>query len=229
MAFSIKDGFLYKDGQQVRYNPSPNLTDRMPDYRYLVMHYMAGRSLRHGCDWLVRPIARASAHLGIGRDAEVEQLVPFTKIAWHAGESKYQGLRHLNWHSIGIELDNAGRLTKQNGVWKAWFGDRYDDNVALVATHKNESAPSGWHTYTPEQIEVAVEIGALLVVTYGLQDVLGHDDIAVPVGRKCDPGPAFPMDSFRSKIMGRQDEARRRRISVDAIVRLRARLKAGFI
>ena len=224
MAFSIKDGFLYQDEQQVTYNPSPNFTDKVPDYKYLIMHYMAGRSLRHGCDWLVRPIARASAHLGIGRDAEVEQLVPFTKVAWHAGKSAYHGLQHLNWHSLGIELDNAGRLEKQNGGWKAWFGGLYDKNVVLVATHKDESAPSGWHTYTSEQIEVAMEISALLVVTYGLKGVIGHDDVDIPDGRKSDPGPAFPMQSFRSKVMGREDPVENR-----MRVRFLARLKAGFI
>ena len=37
-----------------------------------------------------------------------------------------------------------------------------------------------------------------------MKDVLGHDDIA-PF-RKIDPGPAFPMSSFRSKAMGRKDD-----------------------
>jgi len=33
---------------------------------------------------------------------------------------------------------------------------------------------------------------------------VGHDDIAR--GRKVDPGPAFPMASFRARVMGRADD-----------------------
>jgi N-acetylmuramoyl-L-alanine amidase len=48
-----------------------------------------------------------------------------------------------------------------------------------------------------------MDIATLLVKTYNLKDVVGHEDIA-PI-RKSDPGPAFPMSSFRSRAMGRND------------------------
>jgi N-acetylmuramoyl-L-alanine amidase len=62
-----------------------------------------------------------------------------------------------------------------------------------------------WQVYSPQQLEAAREVGALLVATYNLVDVIGHDDIAP--GRKVDPGPAFPMETFRSQVMGRENEA----------------------
>ena len=47
---------------------------------------------------------RVSAHLVIGRQGEVYQLVPFDKRAWHAGESEFEGRSRCNDFSIGIEL-----------------------------------------------------------------------------------------------------------------------------
>lgn len=39
---------------------------------------------------------------------------------------------------------------------------------------------------------------------YHIKEVLGHDDVS-PY-RKNDPGPAFPMESFRVKLLGREDD-----------------------
>ena len=59
-------------------------------------------------------------------------------------------------------------------------------------------------SFTEVQIERALELVQLLVKSYNLRDILGHEDIAP--GRKSDPGPAFPMSSFRSRLLGRQEE-----------------------
>lgn len=50
---------------------------------------------------------RVSAHLFIKRSGEVIQFVPFTKRAWHAGESFFQGRSRCNDFSIGIELEGT--------------------------------------------------------------------------------------------------------------------------
>ena len=50
---------------------------------------------------------RVSAHLLIRRDGAIVQFVPFSKRAWHAGESYFAGLTHCNDFSIGIELEGT--------------------------------------------------------------------------------------------------------------------------
>lgn len=185
----------------VPFTESPNTGSGKVDPQYLVIHYTAGRSLQSTVDWFSNPQARASAHLVIGRDGAIVQMVPFDRIAWHAGQSRWHGIVGLNSSSIGIELDNAGILTRQGGKWKAWFGGEYPEAEVLEAIHQHETVVRGWHAFTPQQIEVATEVAATLVTQYDLRDVIGHDDIAP--GRKVDPGPAFAMQSFRSRVMGR--------------------------
>lgn len=170
------------------------------------MHYTAGRSCDHSARWLCEPRAKASAHVVIGRDGKVIQLVGFDRVAWHAGASSWKdGARKLvglNRHSIGIELDNPGKLVRRGDKYRSLsLGLEFSDAEVIVATHKLEREPAGWFVYSEPQLDVAFEVASLLVQQYGLREVLGHDDIA-PL-RKRDPGPAFPMESFRSRLFGR--------------------------
>lgn len=53
---------------------------------------------------------KVSSHLFIRRDGEIHQFVPFTKRAWHAGASQFQGRENCNDYSIGIELEGTDTL-----------------------------------------------------------------------------------------------------------------------
>lgn len=200
----IKNHRLYNDDNNaLPFKQSPNMGGTL-QHKFLVMHFTAGRNAAESVNWLTNKSAKASAHVVIGRDGGITQLIPFDRVAWHAGASSWEAYEGLNSYSIGIELDNAGRLSQHGERWQAWFGDDYDNADVIQATHKNESTPCGWQVYTPLQIEAALTVGGLLMSTYKLQEVLGHDDIAPH--RKCDPGPAFPMASFRSRLQGRGDD-----------------------
>lgn len=200
---------VHLDGMAVPYDPSPNHGGAMQP-EYLVIHYTAGSTLEGSIAWFKNRDAKASAHLVIGRDGRVIQMVPFNRVAWHAGQSVWAGRSGLNAFSIGIELDNAGRLERAGSRWVSPVSKRsYADDDVLVAPHRNDrpgSPPSGWHEYTEAQMEATMKVAQLLMHHYRLAAILGHDDIAP--GRKSDPGPAFPMASFRSRLLGRRDDAR---------------------
>lgn len=201
----IKRHRLYHDDDTpVTYVPSPNYGGDMLEHEYLVMHYTAGTRAESSIRWLTDRQAKASAHLVIARDGSVTQLVPFNKRAWHAGRSAWSHRVGLNNYSIGIELDNAGRLMRRGTSWVNWAERTIPDEEIVQAEHRNESRSSGWHTYAPEQIDSALQVARALVAHYRLIEVIGHDDIAP--GRKYDPGPAFPMSSFRSSILGRDEQ-----------------------
>lgn len=198
---------LRDDGLAAAYRASPNVGAGIAP-RFLIIHYTAGSSAAGTISWFQNPASRVSAHLVIARDGEITQLVPFNREAWHAGQSRWGNLSGLNHYSIGIELDNAGVLIRSGGKWVSPLTRRsYPDSEVTVAVHKNDppgAQPSGWHAYSPEQIEATLECGMALFKNYALVDVLGHDDIAP--GRKRDPGPDFPMDSVRARLLGRGDD-----------------------
>ncbi len=171
----------------------------------IVIHYTAGRSATSSANFLIGPV-RASAHMVIGREGEIYQLVPFYTISWHAGISSYGNRDSLNRYSIGIELDNAGELTRVGSEYQAWFGKKYQANDVVHAIHRNESSAKYWHTYTDHQIEKCRQVCELLINKYNLTTILGHEEISP--GRKQDPGPAFPLDKFRDNLLSqnRTDE-----------------------
>lgn len=201
----IRNHFLARDdGQAAAFSASPHVGGVITP-RLLVLHYTAGSSAASTVAWFRDPQSKVSAHLVIARDGSVIQLVPFNREAWHAGRSRWGSLSGLNRYSVGVELDNAGRLIRSGGKWVSPLTRRsYPDSEVTVALHKNDPVggqPCGWHAYTPAQIEATLGCGMALVNQYGLSDILGHEDISP--GRKSDPGPDFPMESVRARLMGR--------------------------
>jgi N-acetylmuramoyl-L-alanine amidase len=201
--------------QEITQKDTPNKGGLL-EPQYLVFHYTSGRSAQESIDWLCNPQAKASAHLVVARDGSITQLVPFNVVAWHAGVSNWEGLSGLNHYSIGIEMDNAGRLTKVGDVYRAWFQTEYKVDEVIQATHKFEHTPAYWQAYTEVQISTALDLASILVKTYGLKDIIGHEDIAP--GRKSDPGPAFPLASIRSRVMGRSgDNGKSYEVTADSL------------
>lgn len=203
MAYIIKNHRLFKDGIEVSFIASPNGGAPLAA-SYLIIHYTAGTTAAGAINWFKNPAAEASAHLVLDRDGSITQMMPFNKVAWHAGKSSWNGLEGFNRHSIGIEVVNAGKLHKNGvGQWVNWANNVIKNEDVIVARHKNESNEAGWQMYTEAQVDAVVAIGVALRKQYGFVDVLGHDDISPR--RKVDPGPAFPMISVASKILGRAD------------------------
>jgi N-acetylmuramoyl-L-alanine amidase len=183
--------------------------------KYLVMHYTAGRGLDSTVNHFKDPANKVSAHLVVGRDGRVVQMVPFDRPAWHAGADSYwrpDGAmltdKGINFYGLGIEFDNYGPLTHVPGAkgrspYRTWFGrDVSPEDVAEVDPKaKGSFGVRFWHEYTEEQLARAEELTMLLVHEFGLVDVLGHSDVAP--GRKQDPGPLFPTGRLRSLALGR--------------------------
>lgn len=214
-------------GDLVSYRDTPNRGGNLQP-SYLILHYTAGRSLESSVEALCtrKQQGNASAHVVLGRDGRIVQLAPFNIVTWHAGVSRWAGLVGLNSHSIGIEMDNAGLLKRVGNQYQSWFGKVYPEEEVTVAAHRNGGPVSPWHAYSEAQIERALELADLLVEHYGLQDVLGHEDIAP--GRKTDPGPAFPLAAVRNHAIGREHDTPPRYVVTVNGLNIRKGPDAGF-
>lgn len=174
--------------------------------RWLVMHYTADGG-NTAVEWFKNPASRVSAHLVIARDGGITQMVPFDRVAFHAGKSEWKGVSGLNAHSIGIEMVNFGELVKHPSkgwmrYWDKWIEPAVPEaQVRLDGTKAvgGQALPRGWQTYTEAQLAAAHDAARAIVAAYALEDVLGHEEISPR--RKTDPGPAFGIAKFRERVM----------------------------
>ncbi len=88
------------EGDNISQVPCPKNKQKfgtnLPDT--VIIHYTRGASAKSSADWLSRNEVKASAHLVIGREGEIYQLVPFDTISWHAGPSSFGGRdQHSFW------------------------------------------------------------------------------------------------------------------------------------
>jgi AmpD protein len=161
--------------EPVNYQPSPHHDER-PDNMPIDMIVVHGISLPPGefgsnaiqaffCGELdtnshpaFADIAalRVSAHLLIRRTGEIIQFVPFTKRAWHAGESSFQGKTRCNDFSIGIELEGTDHLPYEKvqyhvlsevisllrNTWPAITENRVVGHVDIAPSRKTDPGPA---------------------------------------------------------------------------------------
>lgn len=191
----------YLTGDIVTIQKSPNISGKfsneLPDT--IIIHFTGGRSAKSSANWLCNDQAKASAHVVIGMEGEVYQLVSFDTIAWHAGKSSWEDRSGLNKYSIGIELDNPGRLEKRESGYFTWFGTKVPEENVVKAVHRNETEATYWHSFTEQQISACEDLCRLLIENYPVTTILGHEEISP--GRKVDPGPAYPLDKLRDRLL----------------------------
>jgi N-acetylmuramoyl-L-alanine amidase len=211
MSFSIRDHILYRNGVKVEQRPTKKLSAGrvLKGPIGLTIHYTAGLTAESAISTLTTAKVQASAHLVIDRDGTVYQLAPLNAVCWHAGPSSWGGRSMCNSFMIGIELVNAGPLLKKaNG--KLYF------DVAKSRECSKDDAVEGrqklwpntvwWQSYPQEQLDALIEIAREMQREYNIaeKNIVGHENIAPT--RKSDPGPAFPMVSFKGAVFGRGDD-----------------------
>ena len=187
----------------VVYRESPHqgrLTVRRPDL--IVIHYTAGGPASTSAEWFRRPESRASAHFVIPRhphavSTPIIQCVPLDREAWHAGRSEWRGQPHVSRWSWGIELANWGPVVYEDGSWRSLVGHRPVERAVEIAGKWYEVFPReqilALGALAAQMIRMAQDLGEPM-------EIVGHQHVAMPRGRKPDPGPAFPWEAFAAAI-----------------------------
>ena len=186
-----------------------------------VIHYTAAGSSSGTVRWFANPQSRVSAHFVIGRSGRTVQMVPLDLAAWHAGVGEMvidgEARSNPNRFTIGIELANHGFLHRDESGEFWWELGREmrpyrgDAPVEAALTYDTGLSVSGWWEPYPEP-----QIEALSWLLGGLENdghsaavknLVGHEEISMPMGRKCDPGPVFPWRHY-DRVTQRRSQGR---------------------
>jgi hypothetical protein len=180
---------------------------------YFVIHWTAGEPSQSGEDGISAGVANGYTYAFLPRDGQLWQGAPIHDGGYHAGNAKISSLK-----AFGIEVACAGRLEKIGDLFVPWFAKNKDGSVnkgrcisASQVRYDNDGpADDGsfegyYQVYTAEQVKtlVAIALWFVQVRKMPIDNIVGHDEVATPYGRKCDPGFSIlegGMVAFRALI-----------------------------
>lgn len=131
-------------------------------------------------------------HLIIDRDGKVTQSCYFEAGTWHAGKAEWAGQSPNRMH-IAVALVGWGWLKPDgHGGFKSWAETPVPAAEVAQRPDNLTGEVGAWHACTPVQ-EQALEQVLLWCMANGIGagDICGHDEAALPKGRKFDPGGAL--------------------------------------
>lgn len=151
----------------------------------ITIHYSAGVRLEGTINALE---ARSLGyHLIIERDGSVVQLTTLSKAVAHAGKAVWNG-QSPNQQHLAVCLMSWGWLTSKDESYQSW-------TKAFINPDDVSRSPdiignqTYWHLATIAQMQ-SLEAICLWGMSQGIEveNICGHDEAALPKGRKVDPG-----------------------------------------
>ena len=223
----LEDGWLIaEEGDPVIHHIPTTRTCKLdtPKPLGIVHHYTGGvgndlaRNLAERIRTYDRKVDRpASWHLIIAKSGEIFQSASLLRGTWHIGRNGTVGgkpWKNVNRVTIGIELENAGRLRRVGDryychpYWKNPDADpsaRVPNPKLMIDSSRAKRFPGVgvFETFTTAQEETAARLLSLCVGEFGWDKAAcshNHSDFDSP--RKEDCGPAWNRDCL-SKILGK--------------------------
>jgi N-acetyl-anhydromuramyl-L-alanine amidase AmpD len=173
-------------------------TGNIPDG--ITIHYTASSSV----DATIKALRDRDLnyHLIIDRNGKVHQTSSFFFGTWHAGKAIWRG-QSPNYKHLSVALVSWGWITRYGSKYEAWTGHLIpDDEVRCKPVNGTEY----WHKATdPQQASLMRFLRWAVDCGMDPDKICGHDECAMPAGRKLDPGGvlAWPVSGIRDKLRGR--------------------------
>lgn len=167
----------------------------------VTVHYTADRDVERTIRSLKQQ--KLNYHLIIDRDGKVVQSCYLDKACSHAGTAFWNEQRPNKQH-IAIALASWGHLTARNSdqACFAWTGQQVDLQDVVWRFGKP------WDKATREQEAKLFELLCWFIDFYSIlpEDICGHDECALPRGRKPDPGGvlSMSMQEYRDALAARK-------------------------
>ena len=126
-------------------------------------------------------------HLIIDKDGEMYQCAPLWAQLYHAGRAKWLGLSPNRTH-IAVALVSWGWLKNRGGLQLSWSGR------IIPEDQRREVRGLWWEKATLDQ-EQTLFAFLKWAVANGIdtKNICGHDECALPAGRKMDPGGVLEL------------------------------------
>ena len=178
-----------------------------------VIHYTGAGDAAGSVRWFHHPDNnQSSAHFIISRSGLVTQMVEVDRKAWHAGVGEMEISGEMeddpNLFTVGVELANWGLLYRDKQG--SFFGGRRKPKRYYGAspdyaelTFDNDNVVAGWwEPYRDAQMDSLQTLLRRIAkkYPYAASNLIGHEEIGMPLGRKVDPGPLFPWERFQRRL-----------------------------
>jgi N-acetyl-anhydromuramyl-L-alanine amidase AmpD len=172
----------------------------------VTIHYTGGRSLQGAVDAL--KAASLNYHIIIDREGKIVQTAYLRWRVYHAGKAMWNGQSPNQTHAA-VAVLSYGELEQahnQHGdpILVSWAGStvKFDQ-----AAHRPDNSKLGdmswWDKCTPVQEHSLVSVLEWFIgCGISPDNVSGHDESALPDGRKRDPGGvlSFTMSELRDRL-----------------------------
>ena len=164
------------------------LADRSKAITIIVVHYTVQdfKSIYRNFQRNIENDTPAAPYV-IDTNGDIYKFADDKKIVRHAGVSSWNGQHNINQYSIGIEIINFGHSENDLG-----------DGVRIKGSNEF------WYNFPEKQINSVTKLIQFLTKKYQIKayNIVGHSDIAIPSGRKEDPGILFPWQELAKNNLG---------------------------
>lgn len=135
-------------------------------------------------------------HVLIDRSGKITQLMAFDTYGKGLSRAAFgkKGEAVLEQESIIINLMNLGWVRQTKLGYEDINQNPYSGDIFTESFR----GYSYWQPYTQAQLSAIENVCKELIATYGIREIMAQSDI---MSNKFAPGPAFPMDRFRSEVL----------------------------